>query len=141
MGRTVLALVVLGATLVLPGAARAGSGCVFAPTRIAYSGTAWAARREYTTRCRYGLLAADGGWSVKGKAWDALVHGRAGSARTTGAAVKRLLRYHRLGLWKPDRIVYAEQARTAFLQFTSWFAKGYINPDGGWNQRGLARFT
>ncbi|MFJ4879125.1 hypothetical protein ACIP93_28560 [Streptomyces sp. NPDC088745] len=54
------------------------------------------------------------------------------------AASKELERLKGTGWWNPDKIEYADDPVTALQQFDKWLAKGYVAPDGGWTQEGLA---
>lgn len=129
-----------GGVALATGTASAAATCKHDPNKIEYSDSARIAAKQYKRWCRFGLIASDGGWTLKGRTWIDLRNGDTPKARTTKAVNAQLGKYRRLGLWNPNKIEYADSATHALAQFKSWYVKGYISLDGGWTKRGLAQF-
>ncbi|MFI9554674.1 hypothetical protein [Nonomuraea endophytica] len=137
-----LAAGALGALTLFPGTASAAKEkCAFAPNRVEYSDNSKVAKRQHRTYCKNELIGRDGALTAKGRAWNDLRNGSTHPPKSEEQAGTELYRYHKLGLWNPDKIEYAGSAARALKQFTNWYSKDYIDVDGSWTKRGKARFS
>lgn len=136
-----LAAGALGALALFPGTASAAKDkCAYDPNRVEYSDNSKVAKRQHRTYCKHDLIGRDGALTAKGRAWNDLRTGATPPARTEEQAGTQLYRYHKLGLWNPDKVEYAGGAARALQQFKNWHSREYLDVNGGWNKRGKARF-
>ncbi|MFI6291842.1 hypothetical protein ACIBEJ_09680 [Nonomuraea sp. NPDC050790] len=136
-----LAAGALGALALFPASAAAAKDrCAFAPNRVEYSDNSKIAKRQHRTYCKNDLIGRDGSLTAKGRAWQNLRNGETAPAGSEEQAGTQLYRYHKLGLWNPDKVEYAGGAARALKQFKNWHSREYLDVKGGWNKRGKARF-
>lgn len=133
------ALLCAGVTLISAPAA-AAVRCAVTFDGVDYADDPQTARRQHAFYCRHRLINAKGVPTGKGRVWFRLRAGTTPPARSARRVARQLALYRRLGFWNPRKIEYADGRRAALAQFKTWFRQGYIAVNGGWSEKGKARF-